>query len=69
MLINKFGYRVDLTSGDILFAKSGKVAFAKTELDEAGNIPHPYFIEKFNFNPYELLGTFFYDDYEDPLSF
>ena len=29
----------------------------------------PYSIERFNFNPFDLLGTFFYDDVEDPLSF
>jgi len=29
----------------------------------------PYAIEKFNFNPFDLLGTFFYDDLDDPLSF
>ena len=29
----------------------------------------PYSVEKFNFNPFDMLGTFFYDDYDDPLSF
>ena len=29
----------------------------------------PQSIEKFNFNPFDLLGTFFFDDVEDPLSF
>ena len=29
----------------------------------------PYALEKYNFNPFDLLGTFFYDDVEDPLSF
>ena len=29
----------------------------------------PHALEKYNFNPFDLLGTFFYDDVEDPLSF
>ena len=29
----------------------------------------PYSLEKYNFNPFDLLGTFFYEDPEDPLSF
>lgn len=29
----------------------------------------PYALEKYNFNPFDLLGTFFYEDPEDPLSF
>ena len=29
----------------------------------------PFAIEKFNFNPFQMLGTFFYDDLDDPLSF
>jgi len=29
----------------------------------------PFALERFNFNPFDLLGTFFYDDPEDPLSF
>lgn len=39
------------------------------DLDERGNIPMPHSIERFNFNPFDLLGTFFFDEVEDPLSF
>ena len=45
------------------------MVFPQSDLDERGNIPMPYAIEKFNFNPFDLLGTFFFDDVEDPLSF
>ena len=48
---------------------TGAVVFAAPDLDERGNIPMPFALEKFNFNPFDLLGTFFYDDVEDPLSF
>ena len=29
----------------------------------------PYALEKSNFNPFDLLGTFLFEDPEDPLSF
>ena len=48
---------------------TGATVFMNRDLDERGNIPMPFAIEKFNFNPFDLLGTFFYDDVEDPLSF
>ena len=66
--VNQYGYMIDL-SGNIINNKTGRVAFAFKDLDEKGNIPMPYSVEKYNFNPFEMLGTFFYDDYDDPLSF
>ncbi len=48
---------------------TGATVFNRKDLDEKGNIPLPFSIEKFNFNPFDCLGTFFYDDVEDPLSF
>lgn len=48
---------------------NGSVVFEAADLDERGNIPMPFALEKFNFNPFDLLGTFFYENVEDPLSF
>ena len=66
--VNQYGYLIDF-SGNVINNKTGRVAFAYKDLDEKGNIPMPYSVEKFNFNPFEMLGTFFYDDFDDPLSF
>ena len=60
---------IDLETGDIINSVNGSKVFAFRDLDEKGYIPMPYSIEKFNFNPFQLLGTFFYDDLDDPLSF
>ena len=60
---------IDPETGDIINSFSGSKVFSFRDLDEKGNIPMPYSIEKFNFNPFEMLGTFFYDDLDDPLSF
>lgn len=66
--INQYGYLID-EQGNIAHNMTGQMVFPAADLDERGNIPMPYAIEKFNFNPFDFLGTFFYDDVEDPLSF
>lgn len=35
--------------------------FGKDELDERGEIPAPFNVEKHNFNPHEIRGDFEYD--------
>lgn len=67
--INQYGYLIDSESGSVINTHTNVKVFSFADLDERGNIPMPYAIEKFNFNPFELQGTFFYDDVEDPLSF
>jgi len=67
--INHYGHLIDPETGDVIHRVTGGRVFARKDLDERGNIPMPYAIEKFNFSPFEMLGTFFYDDCEDPLSF
>ena len=66
--VNQYGYLIDF-QGNVINNKTGRVAFAYKDLDEKGNLPMPYSVEKYNFNPFDLLGTFFYDDFDDPLSF
>lgn len=56
-------------TGNVVHNQTLAVVFQAKDLDERGNIPMPFAIEKYNFNPFDLLGTFFYDDVEDPLSF
>ena len=67
--INHYGHLIDSETGDVIHNRTGEKVFARKDLDERGNLPMPYSIERFNFNPFDLLGTFFYDDVEDPLSF
>ena len=67
--INHYGYLINKETGDIFHNTSLAKVFSGKELDERGNIPMPYALEKYNFNPFDLLGTFFYEDPEDPLSF
>jgi len=67
--INQFGYLIDSNTGNIVHNGNGSVVFEASDLDERGNIPMPFALEKFNFNPFDLLGTFFYENADDPLSF
>lgn len=67
--INHYGHLIDSETGDVIHNTTGERVFARKDLDERGNIPMPHSLERFNFNPFDLLGTFFYDDVEDPLSF
>ena len=44
--------------GDVIENKSGKVMFHKMDLDERGEIPAPFCVERFNFNPQKIRGDF-----------
>lgn len=67
--INQFGYLVSLQSGDVISNITNTTVFVGGDLDERGNIPMPFALEKFNFNPFDVLGTFFFENVEDLLSF
>lgn len=51
--VNTYGYLVDKATGDIIDGYGRKV-FDRRDLDERGNLPMPYALEKFNFNPFDL---------------
>lgn len=36
--------------------------FTASELDERGEVPAPFSVEKYNFNPHQLMGDFDYVD-------
>jgi len=59
---------VDETTGSVLNINGTKF-FDKSLLDERGNLPLPFSVEKFNFNPFELQGNLAFEDNTDPLSF
>jgi hypothetical protein len=41
--------------------------FAKTDLDERGEIPAPFCVEKYNFNPFKIRGEFNLDKNKQPI--
>lgn len=67
--INTNGYLIDQETGDVIHGTTFARMFRSRDLDEKAMLPMPFLIERFNFNPFEMLGTFFYDDLDDPLSF
>jgi len=34
--------------------------FSQSEIDEKGEVPSPFNIEKYNFNPHNIMGDFDY---------
>lgn len=51
--INPKGYLLD-KDGNIIDKEKGDVMFNKNEIDEMGEIPAPFCVEKFNFNPFTI---------------
>jgi len=41
---------------------TSQTMFAEDELDERGEVPAPFCVEKYNFNPHNILGDFDYQD-------
>jgi len=50
------GYLQDPKTGDILENYSQQVLFNAADIDEKGEVPAPFCVEKFNFNPHDLMG-------------
>jgi hypothetical protein len=47
--------------GDIIDNLNGDKMFAKKDMDERGEVPSPFCVEKHNFNPHLVRGDFDYD--------
>jgi hypothetical protein len=58
---NARGYLIDTKSGDIINDLTGEKMFSAKELDERGELPAPFNVEKHNFNPHAVRGDFNYD--------
>ena len=58
---------IDGSSGDIINNVNSEKMFAKDELDERGELPAPFSIEKYNFNPHEVRGDFNFDRNGKPI--
>lgn len=61
------GYLVD-AAGNIIDHK-GRLMFPKADLDEQNQIPLPFGVERFNFNPFDLQGDLAWKKPTDPHSF
>jgi hypothetical protein len=57
---NERGYLVS-GKGDVLNNIDGSLMFKVEDLDERGEIPAPFCVERHNFNPHLIRGDFDYD--------
>ena len=66
--VNEKGYLLDPKgTGDIVENMKNQKMFSKNDLDERGEVPAPYYVEKHNFNPLGLKGDFDYDKSGKPI--
>ncbi len=56
--VNEKGYLIDAKTGDVVEKERRKKVFDKKDLDDKGEIPPPFNIEKYNFNPHDVRGHF-----------
>lgn len=61
-ITNLKGYLVDPTSGDVIENLNGQVMFPARDIDERGEVPGQFCVEKYNFNPHLMMGDFDYAD-------
>jgi hypothetical protein len=61
-ITNKRGYLIDSNSGAVLENLTFKEMFPYDDLDDRGEVPHPYCVERYNFNPHNVMGDFDYID-------
>jgi hypothetical protein len=60
--VNVRGYLIDPKSGDVIEAATHQPMFNHRDMDERGEVPAPFCIEKHNFNPHNLQGDFDFQD-------
>jgi len=65
--VNEKGYLLNQSTGDIIENQNKKKMFDKQEIDEKGEIPAPFCVEKHNFNPFNLRGNFDYNKQGQPV--
>jgi hypothetical protein len=57
-VVNQKGYLIDEKTGDVIEKEKGRKIFDFSELDEHGELPPPYNLERYNFNIHEVRGNF-----------
>ena len=58
---NERGYLVDPKTGGVINNLNNQQMFDKHDLDDRGELPAPFNVEKHNFNPHEVRGDFDFD--------
>lgn len=66
-LTNNKGYLLNQRTGDVIENLNGETMFPRTDMDEKGEVPGPFCVEKYNFNPHQLMGDFDYQDRQPQL--
>lgn len=61
-LTNQRGYLLDQNSGAVIENLNFQQMFSPNEMNENGEVPGPFCVEKYNFNPHQLMGDFDYLD-------
>jgi len=61
-LTNNKGYLLDPNNKAVIENLNGEQMFPHKEMDERGELPAPFCVEKYNFNPHQLMGDFDYQD-------
>lgn len=56
--VNEKGYLVDPKTGDVLERTQRMKVFDHKELDERGELPPPFNLERYNFNGHDVRGFF-----------
>ncbi len=62
------GYLVNSKTGDIVNNLNGDKMFDKKDLDERGEMPAPFNVEKYNINPHLSCVNFNYDKNGKPIA-
>ena len=65
--VNERGYLKDPQTGDIIENFQNKKMFDQKDIDERGEIPAPYCVEKHNFNPFSVRGDIDFDRVGRPI--
>ena len=58
--MNERGYLIDPRTGDVIEGTSKSKMFDYSDMDDRGEIPAPFCVEKYNFNPHTIRGDFEY---------
>lgn len=54
-------------NGGVIENLNGEQMFPFEDLDEHGEVPGPFSVEKYNFNPHQLMGDFDYQNQQPEL--
>ena len=65
-LVNERGYIWDKFGHIKHKYEPGRRLFSVKDLDEKGEIPIPFALNRYNFNPHEITGSFDFDDIGNP---